>query len=128
MTVSEHELPDWAGEVTEHMKTMFACDTARISSPVGTHFLVLGWRKNTRENENSQWMRSDPDGTTERMDFDYIDEKVVASGRTKDELITSAEEYKALLDGGWREFFRRNGIPVTAEMEAAIVAKEAADA
>lgn len=85
---------------------MFGCDTARITSPCGTHYLVLGWNKNTKtERENggdtSRWYK---DG--EPIDFDYIHEQIVASGNTFTELIKSAKHYKKLMKMKWSDYFR----------------------
>lgn len=102
----------------DRLKAMFACDEARITSPAGRHYLILGWKRNTRDSEG-QWTR---DG--EPFDFDFLEEKVIASGNTEEELTASAEHYKALLKGGWREFFRSEGITVTPELEAVIANAE----
>lgn len=93
---------------------MFDCDAARVSRPCGRSYLILGTRRNTRES-GGQWYK---DG--DAIDFDYLDERVVASGETEEELIVSAEEYKRLQEGGWRYYFEREGIPLTPEIEDAI--------
>ena len=66
------------------------CDTARISTPANKMFLVIGSNRNTKDDEG-QWTK---DG--EPYDFDYVEERVVASGETEDELIASAREYKRM--------------------------------
>jgi hypothetical protein len=90
---------------------MFGCDTARISSynsspDLPTHFLILGWNRNTKTEreagrEHGQWLK---DG--EPMDFDYVHEQVVASGNTEGELIASAEHYKSLIGMTWEDYFK----------------------
>lgn len=55
---------------------LLGCDTARIFTPHRMHFMVIGERRNTK-NEPGQWMKN---GTP--YDFDYIAEKVIAKGRT----------------------------------------------
>lgn len=77
---------------------MFKCDTARISSPCGTHFLVLGWK----ERSEGQWF--DQDGKP--VNFDYVREQVVASGKTTRQLITAAKHYKRLIGITWEEYLR----------------------
>jgi hypothetical protein len=76
---------------------MFKCDTARITSPCGTHYLILGWTKNTKTEREAgrdagQWHRNG-----EPIDFDYTHEQVVARGKTVAELVASAKHYKKLL-------------------------------
>ena len=66
------------------------CDTARISQTLGTMFLVIGFNRNTKDDEG-QWIKNG-----EPYDFDYMEEKVVASGNTEEELLASAREYKRL--------------------------------
>jgi hypothetical protein len=85
---------------------MFGCDTARIAKPTGKLFLILGWNRNTakdREKDPSagQWYKN-----KEPIDFDYVAEKVVASGNTEKELIASAKEYKRLQGMTVEEYLR----------------------
>jgi hypothetical protein len=79
-------------ELVEELRALFSADEARITSPCGTLFLILMTRRNTKENKTSAWYR---DG--QRFDFDYLEQRVVASGHTVDELRASATEYKGLL-------------------------------
>jgi hypothetical protein len=69
---------------------MFDCDTARITDPMGAKFLIIGWNRNTAK-DNGQWLRNG-----EPINFDYVEERVVASGKTYTQLIASAKEYKRL--------------------------------
>ena len=77
---------------------MFKCDAARITSPYGTHFLVLGW------NERSEGQWQDQDGKP--VNFDYTREQVVASGKTARELVASAKHYKKVCGMTWEECLR----------------------
>lgn len=77
-------------ELIAKFVAMFDCDTARISRYGGEMFLVIGRNRNTRD-DPGQWTR---DG--EPWHFDYVKETVIASGRTAEELVASAEEYKRL--------------------------------
>jgi hypothetical protein len=113
---------DLSEGLLDRLKAMFPdCDEARITSPRDTHFLILGWWRNTKD-AGGQWFRGG-----EPTDLDYLEEAAVASGATEAELVVSAERYKALIDGGWREFFRQESIEVTPELEAIIAAKENVD-
>jgi hypothetical protein len=104
------ELPQTKSLIDKFI-AMFGCDTARISSynsssDLPTHFLILGWNKNTKTEreagrEHGQWLK---DG--EPIDFDYVHEQVVASGNTEDELIASAEHYKSLIGMTWDDYFK----------------------
>lgn len=81
-------------------REIIECDTARISSPLGKMFLVIGFNRNTKDDER-QWMK---DG--EPYDFYYVAEKTVASGETEDELLASVREYKRLCDMNMEEYMR----------------------
>jgi hypothetical protein len=69
----------------------FGCDTARISTPLGKMFLIVGWHQSTKDNKRSFWTKNG-----EHFDFDYIEEKVIAIGGTIKKLTKSAENYKRL--------------------------------
>lgn len=74
---------------------MFGCDTARISRPCGKYFLIIGWNRNTKQDEG-HWERNG-----EPYDFDYVQEQVIASGETPEALLRSAREYKSLIGKTW---------------------------
>ncbi len=80
------------------------CDTARISTPCGKMFLVIGFKRNTKD-DDGQWFK---DG--ERCDFDYIAEKTVASGDTEEELLASVREYKRLCGMTMVEYLRERSV------------------
>ena len=82
---------------------MFDCDTARISTPMGTMFLIIGWNRNTKNTKHIFWTKNG-----EHFDFDYVEEKVVASGGTIKELIASAEYHKRLQNMSWADYFRES--------------------
>jgi len=84
--------------LAERLRGMFDADTARITRPLGRMFLVIGSKRNTK-NDLGQWAR---DG--EPFDFEYTEEKVIASGYTEEELIASAEKYKRLLNITMEEY------------------------
>lgn len=67
-------------------------DFARISCPGGEKmFLIVGDVKNTKDG-SGQWYNQDG----EKLDWDYIDEHVVASGCNTKELISDMRKYKRL--------------------------------
>jgi hypothetical protein len=81
---------------TPDYKSMFQCDEFRIAKYSGKMFLILGWRRNTSQDEE-RWVRvnsSFRDG--QPVDFNYLREKVIASGHTEAELFKSAKEYKRI--------------------------------
>lgn len=78
-------------------REIIECDTARISTPAGKMFLVIGFNRNTK----GQWMMNG-----EPYDFDYVAEKVVASGETEEELLASAREYKRRCGMTTEEYLR----------------------
>jgi hypothetical protein len=70
---------------------LLKADTARISKcDSGKMFLIIGFKRNTKD-DAGQWLK---DGKP--IDFDYLAERCVASGRTMCELEESAREYKRL--------------------------------
>jgi hypothetical protein len=79
---------------------MFGCDTARISKPRGKLFLIIGHNRNTRDDAGRWFKNGEP------IHFDYVKEKVIASGDTPDELMESAKEYKRLLRMSRADYFR----------------------
>jgi hypothetical protein len=46
-------------ELVEKCKEIVTCDTARISKPLedGKIFLIIGFNRNTKDEEGSGWMR-----------------------------------------------------------------------
>lgn len=81
-------------------KRMFECDTVRISSPCGKHFLIIGFNRNTKDDEGRWYKDGKP------IHFDYVAEKVIASGDTMKELIASAKEYKRLTQMTMTEYLK----------------------
>lgn len=67
---------------------MFKCDTARITSPGGTLFLIIGYKRRSE----GEWFK----GNGKPFIFDYVDETVIVSGKTNAELVASARNYKKL--------------------------------
>jgi hypothetical protein len=72
-------------------KKLFGCDTARLSKPLGKMFLIVGYAKSTKTSGGT-WIRHDG----ERIDFDYTEEKCIASGVTVKELAHCMRRYKKL--------------------------------
>lgn len=83
-------IPEEVAAIRAEAINLFGCDEARIASPMGRHFLVIGHMRNTR-NTPGQWYRN---GTP--IDFDFVEEHVIASGATAEELRTSMRDYRAL--------------------------------
>lgn len=91
-------------QLIQHFKRMFKCDSARITRPLGTMFLVIGWKRSTRQDQKQTgafWM--DEKGNVKH--WTYINESVVASGDTEAELMASARHYKRLTKMTWEQFF-----------------------
>ncbi len=81
---------------------MLGCDTVRLSTPGGTMFLVMGFRRNTRD-DAGQWR----DEHGRPADFDYVAEQTVASGETPEQLLASVEEYLEHLSMSPREHLEK---------------------
>jgi len=73
---------------------MFGCDFARVSRPLNKWFLILMWKRNTKD--IGGWYVSRPGEPMKRIDFDYYEQQCVASGDTARELRKSMREYKRL--------------------------------
>jgi hypothetical protein len=80
-------------ELTNVFVEMFGCDAARITNPLGVQmFLIIGHKRHTKQDEG-QWHRNG-----EPIDFEYLQEQVIASGTTAKELYKSARAYKRMLE------------------------------
>lgn len=99
-------IEDHNPELSAKCIEIIECDTARIRKfdewNGGKMFLIIGFNRNTKDN-SGQWSR-DPLGKEPIPDWDYVAEKVVASGTTEEELIKSATEYKRLCGMTMREY------------------------
>lgn len=83
-------------------KKMFKCDTVRISKVIDRLFLIIGFKKHTKNDKNSFY--SDENGN--RIDFEYVEEKCIASGKNEKQLMESAKYYKKLLKIDWKTYFK----------------------
>lgn len=87
-------------ELIIYFKKLFKCDGVRISSPLGeTKFLIIGHTRNTRE-DLGVWIDSDGN----ERHWDYLMEQCIASGKTDEELINSANVYKELSEMSMEEY------------------------
>ena len=89
-------------KLAEKCKEYVRCDTIRISKPLedGKMFLIIGFNRNTTKDEG-QWVNQD----NEQIDFDYVQESVIASGYIEKDLIESTKEYERLCGLTWKEYF-----------------------
>lgn len=89
-------------ELLKRCREIVECDTARISRPLvdGRMYLIIGFNRNTKD-DSGQYV--DENGV--RKDFNYVQESVVASGFTEEELITSVKEYVRLSGMTWEDYF-----------------------
>ena len=86
---------------------LLGADTARISQPCSRMYLIIGERRNTR-GDPGQWMRNG-----KPVDFDYVAERVVASGDTAEELEAAAREFKRISQLSLAEYLIEQGWPAT---------------
>ncbi len=89
---------------TRRYVRMFKCDTARISKVGNRMFLLIGHRRSTKD-DTGQWERNG-----EPYDFEYVAEKVIASGDNEAELLASAKEYKRLSGMTMEQYLTELGI------------------
>ena len=87
-------------ELIDECRKIIKCDTARISKPSGKMFLIIGFNRNTKDDEGTWFNQND-----EQFDFDYVQESVVAAGTTEIELIESVKEYQRLCGLTWEQYF-----------------------
>lgn len=73
----------------ELCKKELGCDTVRISNPCEKMFLIIGFKAHTKDNKDSCWQNE----KGERIDFEYTNERVIASGDTEEELWASVKQY-----------------------------------
>ena len=71
---------------------LLSCDTARISSPCRKHFMIIGYNRNTKDDEG-QWIKNG-----KPFDFNYIHEITIASGKTLKELWKNVKYYNKLIE------------------------------
>lgn len=88
MKTITQEKPKYDRKVQKFIK-MFQCDSARISDINGKLFLIIGHKRNTKD-DPGQWI----DEKGEIRHWDYLLEQVVASGKSAKELMASAKQYK----------------------------------
>lgn len=97
---------DYNPELSSKCMEIVECDTARIRKfdewLGGKMFLIIGFNRNTKDNPG-QWV----DEHGNERDWDYVEEKTVASGKTEAELIESAEEYKRLCGMSILEYLKQ---------------------
>jgi hypothetical protein len=77
-------------DLINECKKIVKCDTARISKPMKTMFLVIGFNRNTKDDPGINLLNGQP------VNWDYVQESVIASGKTAKELIESTKEYNRL--------------------------------
>lgn len=87
-------------KLIEKCKSIIKFDVARICQPMKRMYLIIGFNRNTKD-YSGQWIKNG-----EPINFDYVEEKVVASGDTCEELIASVKEYKRLSKMSWEEYFK----------------------
>jgi hypothetical protein len=63
------------------------CDSARITDPCGKLFLIIGFNANTADDPGEILRNGEP------FDYDYLKERVIASGNNERELLESVREY-----------------------------------
>lgn len=76
-------------ELVKKCIKIVGCETGRISNPCDTLFFITGTSRSTKDINDSWWS----DETGKRIDFDYVEEHVIASGRTPRKLLASVREY-----------------------------------
>jgi len=87
---------------------MFRCDTARIISFPERMFLVIGSNRNTKDGSGYWTKNGHP------INFDYVEEKVIASGKTEAELVASAKRYRKLCGMTTEDYLRQLLAPLEA--------------
>lgn len=86
-------------ELIEECRKHVECDTARICKLSTTMFLIVGFNRNTKQDEG-EWIRNG-----EKVDFDYVNETTIASGTTPEELIENTKYYSSLKNRILKDYF-----------------------
>ena len=90
---------------TQSYIDLLGCDTARVvKTHSGKLFLIIGYNKSTKDSPYQWYENNKP------IDFEYVEEKTVASGYTDKELLASAKFYKKLSEMTMEEYFKYLGI------------------
>lgn len=87
-------------DLIEKCKEIVKCDTARISKPLDRMFFIIGFNRNTKDDPGQFIKNGEP------YDFDYVQENVIASGYSDDELIENVKEYQRLCGITWEQYFQ----------------------
>ncbi len=77
--------------IISHTIKLLKCDTARIVSPCGKHFMIIGYFRHTKDNKGSQWLKNG-----KSFDFYYDHNEVIASGKTLRSLWRNVKYYSKL--------------------------------
>lgn len=95
-------------KLAQKCKKYISCDVAWISKPLndGKMFFIIGFNKNTEWEKDT--ITTNEKG--EKINYDYVQEKVVASGYNEKELIKSIKEYVKLSKMSWEEYFEEYGL------------------
>ena len=83
-------------------KKIFKCDSVRILQPSNKMFLIIGYKKNTKDDIYVWYTQNG-----RLKNFDYIEEKVIASGHNEKELLISAKEYKRLCNINMLDYLKK---------------------
>jgi len=86
-------------ELIKKCRKIVKCDTARISKPLDRMFFIIGFKRNTKDDPGQFTKNGQP------YDFYYMQENVIASGNTEEELIENVKEYQRLCGITWEQYF-----------------------
>lgn len=100
-------MKDHNQKLSSKCREIIECDVARISNLGGKLFLIIGFNRNTKDDPGVNIQQFE-DGSQIEKDWDYVAERVVASGETEEELIESAEYYKKLCGMAMIEFLEEH--------------------
>ena len=83
-------------EIIKKTIDLIKCDDARISSPTGTHFMIIMFNKNTKDDPSYR--------RTTCADFNYTKQRVIAHGATYKSLWESIKDYHELSQMDWKDY------------------------
>ena len=100
MKVTPSQIERFVKRVVKYL----CCDTARISQPCRTLFLIIGANRNTKKDREegrttSAWYKNG-----ELFDFDYVEEHVIANGKDFKALWESVKFYWKVEREGWKAY------------------------
>ena len=90
-------------ELTIKCNIILPCQVPKVQKVGNTYFYLMGTKKRSEDDKSTITV----DGDSNVLNYEYVDSVVVASGKTRKQLIDSCKEYKKLSKMNWIEYVER---------------------